>query len=89
MLWRLRSETFSAFAARSQVLRRIKHTLVRDYFMEQLEHMSEDLKETSLYPRFSLGPYQRYVSKGSHRFPLSAMDPDKRGDVYRSIVPSI
>lgn len=87
--FRLRSETFAAFAAVSQVLKRVKHNLVRDYFMEQLEHMSEDLRETSLYPRFSLGPYQRYVSKGAYVFPLNALDPEKRARNYRWVIPAI
>ena len=85
-VFRLQSETFAAFAAVSQVMRRVRHELVREYFMEQLEHLSEDLHATSVYPRFSLGPYQRIVSKGAYLFPLSELGRD-RHDSYPWVIP--
>ena len=36
----------------------------RDYFIESIEHMVDNATYTSVYPRISLAPEQRFVSKG-------------------------
>ena len=36
----------------------------RDYFLERIEHMVDNATYTSIYPRISLAPNQRFVSKG-------------------------
>lgn len=36
----------------------------RDYFIERIEHMVDNATYTSVYPRISLAPDQRFVSKG-------------------------
>ncbi|MET0029130.1 MAG: hypothetical protein ABW101_15990 [Candidatus Thiodiazotropha sp.] len=87
--YRLQSETFTAFATLGQVLKRIKHNLVREYFMEQLESLSENLRVTSLYPRFSLGPYQRTVSKGAYILPLSVVTDPARDVKQTWVIPSL
>ncbi|MET0068064.1 MAG: hypothetical protein ABW076_17090 [Candidatus Thiodiazotropha sp.] len=87
--FRLQSETFTAFAALTQVLNRIKHNLVREYFMEQLESLSENLRVTSVYPRFSLGPYQRTVSKGAYILPLSGATDPSRDLKQTWVIPSL
>ena len=38
----------------------------RDYFIERLEHMVARSLVTSVYPHMSLGPGQRYASKGAY-----------------------
>ncbi len=47
-------------------------TFSRDYFIERVEHMTEQsLSSSAIYPRLSLGPGQRFASRGSYvaRFP--------------------
>jgi hypothetical protein len=87
-VFRLQSETFAAFASTGQVIKRIRNNLVREYFIEQLEHMSEYMRANSVYPRYSLGPYQRVVSKGAYIFPLSEIVSETHEETYRWLIPS-
>lgn len=38
----------------------------REYFLERIEHMVDNATYTSVYPRISLAPDQRFVSKGCY-----------------------
>jgi hypothetical protein len=38
----------------------------RDYLLERIEHMAENASYTSVYPRFSLAPGQRFLSRGAY-----------------------
>jgi hypothetical protein len=37
---------------------------VRDYLLERIEHMVDNATDISVYPRMSLAPDQRFVSRG-------------------------
>ena len=41
-------------------------TYSREFMLERMEHLLGNSIETSIYPRLSLGPGQRYASKGSY-----------------------
>jgi hypothetical protein len=43
-----------------------KDTYSREFLLERMEHLLGTAVEPSLYPRLSLGPGQRYASKGSY-----------------------
>jgi len=43
----------------------------REYFLERIEHMVDNAFYTSVYPRISLAPNQRFVSKGCYIARLS------------------
>lgn len=43
----------------------------RDFLLEGIEHMVDNANYTSVYPRMSLAPEQRFVSKGCYIARLS------------------
>mgnify|MGYP001812616995 CR=1 FL=1 len=45
-------------------LKHIRGFFNREYFIERIEHMIDNANYTSVYPRISLAPNQRFVSKG-------------------------
>jgi len=47
-------------------LKHIRGFFNREYFIERIEHMVDNAIYTSVYPRISLAPNQRFVSKGSY-----------------------
>jgi hypothetical protein len=58
------ADTFTAMLLFSDAIKHIRSNFNRAYVLELLEHMVDNAVVTSLYPRLSLGPDQRYASKG-------------------------
>lgn len=48
----------------------------REYFIESIEHMIDNANYTSVYPRMSLAPDQRFVSKGGLIAAFDGQDPN-------------
>ena len=49
----------------------IKNTFSREYFVESLEHALDGTRLSSLFPRTSLGPDQRFLTRGAYVVDLS------------------
>ena len=64
-------DTFTAVLLLSDAIRHVRSNFNREYVIELLEHMVDNAVVTSLYPRLSLGPEQRYASKGGYIMKLS------------------
>ena len=59
----------------------------RDYLFEYIEHEAENALNPGTFPRLSLGPGQRYASKGAFIVRLDPDQPRKIQPVSRWIVP--
>jgi ABC-type branched-subunit amino acid transport system substrate-binding protein len=71
----------------SQALKHIGSNFYREYFLERIEHIFDSMVTPSAYPRVTLGPNQRYASKGGYVLKL-AQEPDgKLAPVGEWIVP--
>ena len=65
----------------------IRGFFVREYLLERFEHMVDNATFTSVYPRVSLAPNQRFASKGCYIVALGAGDPRPLEPASRWIVP--
>jgi hypothetical protein len=63
---RLQANAFFAAGITGDALDRMLDFFSRDYMLEWVEHMAEESVNPSAYPRLSLGPGQRFGSKGSY-----------------------
>jgi hypothetical protein len=59
----------------------------RDFFVESIEHMIDNATYTSVYPRMSLAPDQRFASKGSLIARFDEANPGKLVAVTDWVVP--
>jgi hypothetical protein len=73
---RLQANAFFAAGITGDALDRMLDFFSRDYMLEWVEHMVEETVSPSAYPRLSLGPGQRFGSKGSY---ILRYEPDGGG----------
>jgi hypothetical protein len=64
-----------------------KDTYSREFLVERMEHRLGTALELSIYPRLSLGPGQRYASKGSYIVAVGGPDDRQLKPVSDWIVP--
>jgi mono/diheme cytochrome c family protein len=63
---RVRLNTYFALLVADYSLMRLAGNFQRDYFVESVEHETESTTNPGVFPRLSLGPGQRFASKGSY-----------------------
>ena len=63
---RLQNNAFFAAAIAVDAMDQMLDFFSRDYLLEKVEHMVETAVPPSSYPRLSLGPGQRFASKGGY-----------------------
>ncbi|MES2295482.1 MAG: c-type cytochrome [Pseudomonadota bacterium] len=63
---RLQFDTYFAMTMLQFGMEEIIGVFSRDYFMESLEHLAESNLNPGTYPSMSLGPGQRFASRGAH-----------------------
>ncbi|MCU7933392.1 MAG: cytochrome c [Candidatus Thiodiazotropha sp. (ex Dulcina madagascariensis)] len=60
----IQANAYFALKVAGDAVKHIRGYFYRDYFIEKIEHMIDDVPYTSIYPRISLAPDQRFVSRG-------------------------
>lgn len=74
---RIQGDAYFAVMFLGRGMKHINQNFSREYLIEVLEHALDNATFASVYPRVSLGPGQRFASKGSYILRLSSgADPE-------------
>jgi cytochrome c len=71
---RIADQTFFTMTLLNEGVMHVNKNFYRDYMLEVMDHFSGFESFSSLYPRLSFGPGQRYLSKGCHLVRLDGSD---------------
>jgi mono/diheme cytochrome c family protein len=73
---RTQANAFFAATVTGEGVSQLGEYFSRDYFLERIEQMAGSSLSPSIYPRLSLGPGQRFASRGGYilGFPRKALD---------------
>ena len=63
---RVMANAFFTLTMLADATRHIRNNISREYLIERIEHMVDNTVFHSVYPHLSLGPDQRYASKGGY-----------------------
>lgn len=84
---RIQFNTYFALSVADHALMQLGEHFVRDYFLETIEHVAESLPNPGVFPQLTLGPGQRFASKGSYVLRLSEQAPSGLEAVSEWIIP--
>jgi hypothetical protein len=70
-LERIQLNTYFALSVADHALAHLVENFSRDYFIENIEQETENALNPGIFPHLSLGPGQRFASKGSYIVKLS------------------
>lgn len=84
---RIQANTYFAVTVSGDALAHMGENFSRDYFIERVEQMTEQSLSSFLYPRLSLGPGQRFASRGSYVVRFSGSSENTLVPVSDWIVP--
>lgn len=71
---RIQADAYFAITFLGRGMMHLKQNFSREYLIEVLEHALDNATFSSVYPRVSLGPGQRFASKGAYILGLSGED---------------
>ena len=77
---------FAVIMANTALLHNLTY-FSREYFIETIEHKLDQMPFKALYPKLTLGPNQRYASKGCYIVPLSQFNTPEAAKLAKWIVP--
>jgi Cytochrome c len=84
---KLQMNAYLAATVTGMLMMHGKDTYSREFMLERMEHRLGTAIETSIYPHLSLGPGQRYASKGSYIMRVDGADERQLTPVSDWIVP--
>ena len=73
---KLQAEAFFASFATNDALEHIRRYRIQDYLLEMLEHSEGLPLYLPIYPKASIGPGQRFLTKGGYLVPIMASKAD-------------
>lgn len=76
----IQANTYYALRVVGRAISHLRDKFSREYMVEIVEHVAEKALETSVYPRLSLGPSQRFASKGAYILKLNKDGIQQVGD---------
>jgi mono/diheme cytochrome c family protein len=79
---RLQGEAFFACLAANDALTHLSRYFVRDYVLDMLDHAQGLAAYLPIHPRPTLGPGQRFLTKGGYVLPLLGGHPDTKGAAW-------
>ena len=79
--------TYLAVTITTGVMSHSMDTFSREFLLESVEHRMGNAYKSSLYPHLSLGPGQRFASKGSYIVEVERAEGGKLKPVSDWIVP--
>ena len=79
---RLQAEAFFACFATNDALNHVRRYLVRDYLLDSLDHAQALAVYVPVHPRATLGPGQRFLTKGGYLLPLVDGHADSRNATW-------
>ncbi len=74
--FRVQADAYFAVTLAGEALMHIRGNFSRDYLIERIEHMTDSMLYTSVYPRLGLAPGQRYAAKGAYIWHLGGKTDD-------------
>jgi len=77
---RIQSQMYLLGWMLSGVIKKMRHDLYRDYFLDVMDMMRDQYYSVAAYPRLSFGPGQRYASKGCY---LVELGPGPKPELIR------
>lgn len=84
---RIQANAYFALKTAGSALRSMRGYFYRDYFIEKIENVIDNAPYTSVYPRISLAPGQRFVSKGYYIAKFSQNDTRRLESITKWITP--
>jgi len=83
----VQADAYFALKTAGGALKGIQGYFDREFFLQGIEHMVDNANYTSVYPRISLAPNQRFVSKGAYIARLEGGEKARLRAVSEWIIP--
>jgi cytochrome c553 len=83
----LLTNTFTSMVLLNDAIKHVRSNFNQAYIIETLEHMVDNSVVTGIYPKLSIGPGQRYASRGGNIMKVPVKPEEKLQEVSEWILP--